>query len=131
VAVDRERRIGLVPRQDEIDRGLGGLQGGILQRPLQIDGRIAGREQQRVALAQGHAEMLGQQQDHVAAGLRAAALDEGQVLLRDLRLERELELAETALLPPVTDERADGRGAMAVHVRHATGPPASFQLPVA
>src|SRR3546814_14445345 len=65
-----------------------------------VDRREAGRHQQRVALAQGNRELLGEAQHQVPARRRAAGFDEAKVPLRDLGSERELELAETAATAP-------------------------------
>lgn len=131
VPVDRERRIGLVPPEDEVDRALRRLQRGVFQRTRQIDRRIARGEQQRIALAQRHGQMLGEQQHHLPARARAAAFDEAQMLLRDLGFEREVELAEAAKLAPVTEQGADGWGVMRVHGSQASDPRRPFQLPPA
>jgi hypothetical protein len=45
---------------------------------------VAGRQQQRVVLAQGHVERLGEAQDHLPARTRAAKLQKAQMALRDL-----------------------------------------------
>ena len=82
---------------------------GVVERALRVGGRVAGREQQRVALAQRHLELLGQVQHQLAAGLRAAGLDEAEVARRDAGLERQVELAEPAPLAPVAQQRAERR----------------------
>src|SRR3546814_9690251 len=74
-----------------------------------VDRREAGRHQQRVALAQGNRELLGEAQHQVPARRRAAGFDEAQVPLRDLGSERELELAETAATAPAAQHLADRR----------------------
>ena len=70
VPVHRQRRVGLVPLEHQVDGLARGCQRGVLQRPLAEHRREARRHQQRVALAQRHLQPLGQMQDHVAAGLR-------------------------------------------------------------
>ena len=106
--VDRERRIGLVTFQHQIDRLARLLQGRVVQRPLRKHRRISGRDQQHVALAQRHVEPLGEPQHHVARGLRAPGFEEAQMLGRNLGIEREIELAEAAALPPFAQMIADG-----------------------
>ena len=84
--------------------------GGIVQRALPVHRRIAGRHQQRIALAQRHFEPLGEPQHHLAAGLRAAGFDVAQVAGRDLGLVRQVELAQPAVLAPVAQMGAEGVG---------------------
>ena len=89
-------------------------------------GREAAGQQQPVALAQRYVELAGQPLDHVGGGAGAAGLDEAQVPGRDLRLQRQLELAESSTLAPLAEQRADlglargARGASCVgaDVRH-------------
>ena len=50
-------------------------------------------EQQLVAVAQGHVELLGEVQHHLGAGPRPPGLDEAQVPRGDVGLERQVELA--------------------------------------
>ena len=76
---------------------------------LRERGREAGGEQQLVAIAQRHLELVGEPQDHLRARPRAAGLDEAQVPGGHARLERQVELAEPAPLPPVAQQRADAR----------------------
>jgi hypothetical protein len=60
-----------------------------------------------VALAQRHFELLGETQDHLAAGERTAGFDEAEVPGGDLSIEGQLQLAEAAALAPLTQELAD------------------------
>ena len=53
VPVDRERRIGRVPLEDEVDGLTRRGERGIIDRPLGVSRRIARREQQHIAFAQG------------------------------------------------------------------------------
>lgn len=55
---------------------------------LRVGGRIAPRQQQRVAVAQRHVEALGQAQDHLARRLRPPGLDEAQMARGDLGRDR-------------------------------------------
>jgi hypothetical protein len=106
--VHHHRRVRLVAGQDLAQgrpdrRHLRGVQG-----RLPEGGRVASGEQQMVALAQRHLELLAQPQQHVAAGPGPAGLQEAQVPGRDLRLEGEVELAEAAALAPLAQQLADG-----------------------
>ena len=66
-AVDDDGRVGLVAAQDEVEGLAHRCHVGRVERALPVDGRVAGGEQQLVALAQRHLELLGQVQDHLAA----------------------------------------------------------------
>ena len=74
-----------------------------------VSRRKAGRQQHPVLLAQRQVEPVGQPQHHVARRRRAAAFDEAQMALRDVGLEREVELAHAAAAAPFADEVADRR----------------------
>jgi ABC-type bacteriocin/lantibiotic exporter with double-glycine peptidase domain len=58
----------------------------------------------------GAYEVLGEPQDHLAAWLRASALDEADVFWRDLGVEREIELTDSAPLTPLAQQVADRPG---------------------
>ena len=109
-AVDGDRRVGLVAVEHELDRLVDGLHLGLVERALLVDRRVAGGEQEPVALAQRHLELVGEVEDHLGARLRAAGLDEAEVAGGDAGLEREVELAEAAALAPVAQQGAE-RGA--------------------
>ena len=106
--IDRERRIGFVPLEHEVDRLARLLQGRVFQRPLRKHRRVTGRDQQHVAFAQRHIEPLGEPQHHVARGLRTPGFEKAQMLGRNLCIEREIELAEAAALAPLAQVIADG-----------------------
>jgi hypothetical protein len=78
-------------------------------RLLQVGRREASREQQPVALAHRQVEALGEVDEQLAARARAAGLDEAEVLGREVRLQRELELAQMPARPPETDQLTDGQ----------------------
>ncbi len=121
VAVDRDRRIGLVALEHEIDRLARRLQRRIAERALREHRREAGRHQQHVALAQRHVEAFGQMQHHLARRLRAAGLQEAQMLGGNLRFEREIELAAGGGAGAIraSDRRWDGRSACPEHSARA------------
>lgn len=110
MAIHGERRKRLVPLENEVDGLPGGHEGRIVQRSLGKDGRIAGGDQDRIALAQRHAQPFGQMQQQVAAGCRAPAFDEAQVPLRDFRVERQVELAQMAATPPFAQDVTEALG---------------------
>jgi hypothetical protein len=103
--VDRQRRIGLVALEHEIDDPARGLERGIVERSLREHRRIARGGEQDVALAKRHLEPLGETQHHLARGLRTPGFDEAQMPRRDLGIDREVELAHAPALAPF---RADG-----------------------
>ena len=55
-------------------------------------------------------EVLGQVDEELTARAGASGLDEAQVLGRDVRVQRELELAEAASRAPEADQLARGLG---------------------
>jgi hypothetical protein len=110
VAVDRQRREGLVRRQHLRDHGAGGRHLRIVIGSFREVRREAGGGQQHVALAQRHLELLGQVQQHVAARAGAARFQEAEVPLRDLRLAGQRQLAEAPAAAPFADQAADIAG---------------------
>jgi hypothetical protein len=86
--------------QYEVDRLSRRLQRGIIERPLGKRRREASSDQQYVAFSQGHSQSLRQLQDHIARGRGAAGFNKTQVTRRDLGIDRKVELAQMAALPP-------------------------------
>jgi len=116
VPVHRERRVGRVRRKNRLDGLPSGAEVGVVEPSIAQNRREARREQQRVALARGHREALGQVQHHLPAGRRAPGLDAAQVALRDARLGGEMELAEAATSTPLLKEGSDaGSGSDFAH----------------
>jgi len=107
--VEGEGRIGPVPVEDDPDRLARRGQFGRGQAALGEDGRIAGRDQQHVALAHRHLQPLGQPQHHLAAGRGAAGLDEAEMARGDLRLAGQVELAHAPAAAPFAQVISDGR----------------------
>src|SRR5581483_8544194 len=99
-----QSRIGLVAREHQVDGLTRGLERRVLQRSLRKYGGETCRNEQHVALAQGHVELLGQMQHHVARGQRPAGLQEAQMARGDVRLAGEVELAHAPALPPLAQE---------------------------
>ena len=93
--------------QHEIDRGPRRFQRGIVERALRKRRRKSGRDQQHVAFAQGHLEPFRELQHHLARRRGAAGFDETQMTRGDLGIDREIELAEMAALPPFAQVIAD------------------------
>ena len=109
-----------MPSQYQFERLAHAGKLGVLERALGKGGSVAGGEQQLVALAKGHAELLGDPQQHLAPGLRAPGLDEAEMARGHARVQRELELRHAASLAKFTQQRADvhGRGrAQGLHRR--------------
>ena len=61
-AVDHDRRVGVVAVEDQVDRAAHGRHLGVLQVVLLEDRGVAGGQQQLVAVAQRHVELLGELQ---------------------------------------------------------------------
>ena len=106
--IDGQRRVRQMSREHEIDGATHRGEGGMIERPLREDRRVARRKQQDVARAQRHVETFGEMEHHVARRHRAAALDEAQMLLGDLGLERQLQLAQAPALAPIAEVIAHG-----------------------
>jgi hypothetical protein len=125
VAVDDERGVGLVAGEHAVERLADGAHLGRLEVALAVGGRVAGGEQQAVALAQRHVEVLGEVHDELGARARAAGLDEAQMPRGDAGVQGEVELAEVPARAPVAQQRSDG-GAVddAVHRHGGVSPPA-------
>ena len=89
------------------DRRAHGLEPRGIQRGLTIDRGVAGRQQEVVALARRHLELLGEVEDHVAARLGPSGLHEAEVPGRDLGLKGEGELAQPTPRAPLAQQLAD------------------------
>ena len=119
--------IGLVAAQDAVDRLAHRAHLRRVEVVLGVGGRVAGGEQQRVAVAQRDVEMLGQLDHHLRARLGPPRLDEAQVPGRHARLEREVLLAHPPPAAPVAQQASDAGavGDRGGHGRHASGGPAA------
>ena len=120
--VHRQRRVRrLLGMQNPLDRGPRLRQIGVVERAFAEGRRKPGRDEQHIALAQRHLELVGQAQQHLAARLRAPGIQKAQVAGRDLGLAGQRQLAPAAVLPPVADQVADrlgvGRGEGGFHGR--------------
>jgi hypothetical protein len=88
VPIDDERRIRLVALQHLVDGVSHGAQLGRVEVTL-CEGRcVSGRQQERVAVAEWHLELLGELKHHLGARTCAAGLDEAQVARRHACLQR-------------------------------------------
>jgi hypothetical protein len=67
VPVDDDRRVGHVRAEDVRERGQDRGQVGAVKRRFRVGGRVAGFEQQLVALPERQAEGLGEADDHLTA----------------------------------------------------------------
>jgi hypothetical protein len=105
---------GRVSVEDPLERGPDGIELWIVEARFGIGGRVAGREEHRVARAQRHLQRLGQPHDHRASGQRPASLDEADVPLGGPGPQCELELADASALTPLPEYLGD---AGAVRVR--------------
>ena len=113
----RDRRIGLVALEHQLDRAARRRQRRIVERPLgehrrDSRPRPAGRCVRAAAPRASRPAAAPSR-----GGLRAAGLDEAQVPRRDLGLEREVELAQAAPLAPFAQLLAEEFQAAAVMPR--------------
>ena len=106
-SVHRQRRMGEMTLQDAVDHRPCGMKLGRIQGVLREVRGISRRRQDHIAIPQRYRQGVSQLHDHLAAGLRAAVLQEAQVTLRYPGLDREPELAETAALSSLPQEGAD------------------------
>ena len=128
--VHDHRRVRLVRGQHEVHGAADGGHVGVVQAPASVDRGEAGRQQQVVALAQRHLQLLGQVQHHLPARAGPPGLDEAQVPCRDARVAGQVELAEPAALPPVAQQVADGgTGPDGGHVPDASDGRGGCRLP--
>ena len=92
-AVDHHSGIGLVPGQHAAQGGADHGQFRAVERVLGVGRGVAAGQQQRVAVAQGDVEVLGQAQDHRAGRPGPAGLHKAQVACRDFGLDGQVKLA--------------------------------------
>lgn len=96
--------------QHELERAPDVLGLGRLEIAPAVDGRVAGRQQQGVALPQDDLEHAGQEQDHLAARMCAASLEKAEVTGGDRSLGGQRQLAHPAGHPPVPEQGSEGGG---------------------
>ena len=75
----RKGGIGLLPLQDELEGPPDVRDLGRVQTALSVGGRIAGRHQHRVAIAERDVEHAREELDHVPDRAGAARLEEAEV----------------------------------------------------
>ena len=125
LAVDDDRRVGLVAFDHAAQRLANTLHVRAPEWPLRVERRIAGRHEQLVSGSQRNVQGVAQPQDHVTARLRPPRLDEAQMALRDVRTERKAQLALLPARAPVAEldaERARSRGLSSFAVFHRPDP---------
>ena len=93
--------------QDLVDGLADGLELVGVEGALPVRGCVAGREQERVALAQRNVEMLREMEHELAARAGATGFDEAQMASGHLRFDGEVELADAPALAPVTKQVTD------------------------
>jgi len=82
----------------------------IVESPFGKDRREARRDQEHVALADRHVELLRKKKHHVAARLRTAGFQKTQMPRRNSGVTCEIKLAQTPPLAPLAQKAADRRG---------------------
>ena len=119
-SVDDQRRVRLVRFEQPLERLPQRLHHVPVVGQLQIGRREAAREQQPVAFDDRQIEVLGEVDEELATRAGPAGLDEAQVLRRDVRVQRQLELAEAAPRAPEADQLACGLGLLLGRPREVT-----------
>ncbi len=107
VPVDRHRREWLLLRQHVVERAADFAEFGRGEVGLPPHRRKAGRDQQRVLLAQRHVEGGGKPHHHVAARRRPAQFHEAEMALRDRHAPGEIELRQAAAPAPLAQDRCE------------------------
>jgi hypothetical protein len=74
-----DRGVGLVCCKDPIERIAHGREFWSSEGPFGEGRSVAGREEELVSLPEWNVKLLGDRQEHLAAGLRAPGLDEAQM----------------------------------------------------
>ena len=92
-----------------LERGAHGLHVRSLERPRRIDAREPRRYEQAVALAQREVQRARELEHHLSAGEGAPGFEEAQMALRDVGLDRQLELGETPGAARAPQQLAEGR----------------------
>jgi len=104
-AIDRDRRVGLVTGEDQVECVADGRQIGVVERAFRECRSVTCRKQEPILLAKGHLELLEDPQQHLSARLRAPCLHEAQMAGGDPGVERELELSRVPALAPLAQKR--------------------------
>jgi hypothetical protein len=108
VTIQRERRVGFLRFQHEVDGFPCPVQDGVMQRTLWKNRGIPGSHQEYIALALGHLELLGEVQNHFTAGDGTPSFKEAEVPRGDVSFASQVELTEAAAQSPVAKQIADG-----------------------
>src|ERR1700722_17606791 len=74
-----------------------------------VEGSVPGSKQQNIPLPQRNVQSIGHDGKKIPAGNAPPALHKAQMTLRDAGVEREIELALTALLSPVAQQFSELR----------------------
>ena len=108
MAIDGKCGIRFVAGQHLIDRRACDPQRRVVEGTLGEYRRVSRGVQQKIAIAQRHVQSFGKPQYHVAARLRPPGLQKTEMPRRDFCVERQLKLAQPAVLPPLAQQIADG-----------------------
>jgi hypothetical protein len=103
--VDREGGIRLVRLKDGVNSGFRRVQRG--KRTLLKSRGKAGGQEERILVAQRDLEIFRETGDHLAAGLRLAGFETGEVPGRALRGIGEVGLRHAAPLAPAAQQNAE------------------------
>src|SRR5258707_3951011 len=107
MAIERKCGVGLLCLQNDVDGFARALQKRILYRTLGKNRSVASGDQQDVAIAFWHLELLSEMQNHFAAGDGASGFEEAEVARGDFGFTGEIKLTEAPAPAPVAEEIAD------------------------
>jgi hypothetical protein len=107
-SIECDGRERLVVLEHERGGVVNGAQVGSFEVGLSEGRSESSGQEESVLFAQRESESMGETQDHVAAGLGAAGLDEAQVARGDVGVDGELELAEAERATPDFEFLAEG-----------------------
>ena len=107
IAVDSQGGVGRVAIQHALHHLSGAAERIAGKRALWVVGRKPCGQQERVLLAQRHAQVLSQPQHHLPAGPGASCFQEAQVPGRDFGVQRQRHLAQPSALAPGAEQTAN------------------------
>ena len=110
VPVDRQGRVRLMHRQDQVDALARDAEIGIVERPLLVGRRESGGAQEHIPVTQRNRQPVGQQQQHLPTRVSSPGLQETEMFRGDLGVAGEIQLASPAALTPLANQVSDGSG---------------------
>ena len=109
MAVDNDGRVRLALCEHVCQYLQHGRHRGIVERVLRVGRCEAGSEKELVLVPERHVEFASEMEYEVAAGLGPSGFDAGQVARRDAGGSGHRKLAESSVLPPLTEQHTNTR----------------------